>query len=90
MTSYSVRLLKGATRNLERLDRSTGRRIIHRIYWLSRNMDSVRPVALKGERAGLYKLREGDYRIIYQVLTNEKLIIIHGIGHRKEIYKRIR
>jgi len=90
MTSYSVRLLKGATRDLERLDNSTGRHITHRISWLSQNMDSVRPVALKGELAGLYKLREGDYRIIYQVLTKEKIIIIHGIGHRKEIYKKMK
>jgi len=36
----------------------------------------------------LYKLREGDHRIIYQILRKEKLILIHCIGHRKDVYRR--
>jgi len=36
---------------------------------------------------GLYKLREGDYRIAYEIFKAESLIIVHLIGHRREIYK---
>jgi mRNA interferase RelE/StbE len=38
--------------------------------------------------AGLFKSREGDYRIIYEPIRRERLIIVHAIGHRKEIYKK--
>jgi mRNA interferase RelE/StbE len=87
MATYSVRILKPAIRDLERLDKSTGHRITQRILWLSKYLDSIKPVALKGELAGLFKLREGDYRIFYQIIHNEKLIFIHSIGHRKNVYR---
>jgi mRNA-degrading endonuclease RelE of RelBE toxin-antitoxin system len=38
--------------------------------------------------AGLFKYREGNYRIIYEPLHKEKVIVIHEIGHRSEIYKK--
>ncbi|MCK4233696.1 type II toxin-antitoxin system RelE/ParE family toxin, partial [candidate division WOR-3 bacterium] len=37
---------------------------------------------------GMYKLRVGDWRIIYTVNQKTKVITIHMIGHRKEIYKQ--
>jgi mRNA interferase RelE/StbE len=48
---------------------------------------SIKPTALKGELSGLFKLREGDYRIIYQILHKERTLVIHAIGHRREIYR---
>jgi mRNA-degrading endonuclease RelE of RelBE toxin-antitoxin system len=46
---------------------------------------SGHPEPLHGDLAGLFKLREGDYRIIYQPLQRERLIVIHEIGHRRDI-----
>ena len=85
---YTVRILKVATRELERLDKAVGRRIVQRIKWLAENVARMNPAALKGTLAGLYKLREGDYRIIYQVLRKEHVIVIHSIGHRSEVYRK--
>ena len=48
----------------------------------------MNPEALKGTLAGLYRLREGDYRIMYQVLRKEHVIMIHSIGHRSEVYRK--
>ena len=87
MASYSIRILKSAIRELKKLDKSTARRIVTRIDWLSENFPSIKPIALKGELSGLFKIREGDYRIIYQILHKEKTLVIHSIGHRKEIYR---
>ncbi len=87
---YTTRILKTATHELERLDKSVGRRIVQRIQWLAENVEKIKPEALKGDLAGMYKLREGDYRIIYQVLRKEKAIIIHSIGNRKEVYRKKR
>jgi mRNA interferase RelE/StbE len=85
---YSVRLLKTASKELEKLDRTVAKRIIDRLEWLSSNLDSTKLFPLKGELRGLYKLREGSHRIIFEVLRSENTIIVHAIGHRREIYKR--
>ncbi len=87
MSTYSVRILKAASREFEGLDRAVAKRIIKRIQWLSDNLESLKPTALKGELSGLFKLREGDYRIIYQILHKERIVVIHAIGHRREIYR---
>lgn len=42
--------------------------------------------ALVGQYKGLYRYRYGDYRILYEIDTDDRLIIINRIGHRKEIY----
>lgn len=85
---YTVRILKQATNELEKLDKPVGRRIIKRITWLVENLDRIKPERLAGNLKVFYKLREGDYRIIYQILHDEKTVIIHSIGHRREIYRK--
>lgn len=87
MAIYSVRILKSASRELESLDRPIAKRIVARIHWLSENLESLKPTALTGELSGLFKLREGDYRIIDQILHKERRVVIHAIGHRREIYR---
>jgi mRNA-degrading endonuclease RelE of RelBE toxin-antitoxin system len=49
---------------------------------------SVEPNWLRGDLGGLAKIREGDYRIICQLLDSRRVILIHFIGHRIEVYKR--
>lgn len=85
---YSIQLLKSAVRDLESLDKSVGARIGQRIKWLAENLDAIEPKRLTGQLAGLYKLREGDFRIIYQVFRTEKLIVVHCIGHRRDVYRK--
>ncbi len=88
MVAYTIRILKAASRDLTRLDKRAAHRIVERLRWLAENLEKVKPQALKGELAGLYKLREGDYRVIYEPIHQEKVIIIHSIGHRRQIYRR--
>jgi mRNA interferase RelE/StbE len=85
---YSIRLLPAAARDLKNLDRSVARRIVDRINWLASNLNELRPEAYTGDLSGLYKFRVGNYRVIYQILHDEKTIIIHLIGHRREIYRK--
>jgi len=85
---YTVRLLKTASKELEKLDRPIARRIVDRLELLSLNLDTTKLFPLKGDLSGLYKLREGSHRIIFEVLRSENTIIVHAIGHRREIYKR--
>jgi len=84
---YTIRLLKPASRGLERLDKAIATRVVRRLRWLAENLDSINPEPLKGRWRGLFKLREGDYRIAYEILRRERVIVVHLIGHRREIYK---
>ncbi|MGC8788282.1 MAG: type II toxin-antitoxin system RelE family toxin [Anaerolineae bacterium] len=85
---YHIRILEAAISELASLDKPISRRIIERIRWLAVNLDATRLEALSGELTGLYKLRVGDYRVIYEILHDEQIIVIHAIGHRREIYRR--
>lgn len=85
---YRIRILDAATRALVQLDKSVGRHIVERINWLAANLDDIRPEALTGELSWLYKLRVSDYRVLYEILHTERVIVIHSIGHRREIYRK--
>lgn len=89
MATYQIRILETASQDLARVDKSTGHRIVLRINWLAANLESIRPEALAGNLAGLYKLRVGSYRVVYEILSGEDTIVIHAIGHRREIYKKL-
>ena len=88
MAEYRIRILGAASQDLARLDKPIARRIVQRINWLAANLDTIRLEALTGDLAGLYKLRVSDYRVIYEVLWDEGTVVIHAIGHRREIYRR--
>ncbi len=85
---YQVRILDAAIRDLKRLDKPVARRIVQRIDWLAEHFDSLPHQRLAGDLSDFYKLRVGAYRVFYQVIEDESLILIHQIGHRREIYRR--
>jgi mRNA interferase RelE/StbE len=81
--------LKPAAKELGKLDRSIAKRIADRIQWLASNLDSTKLFPLKGDLSGLYKIRDGSYRIIFEILRAEQTIIIHTIGHRRDVFNLI-
>lgn len=83
---YFVESKSEAITDLERLTRSVQNRIVKKIHWLAANFDLITPEPLKGDKAGFFKLRVGDYRVIYDFNVELKTIVIHQIGHRSEIY----
>jgi mRNA interferase RelE/StbE len=84
VTAFSPRILKNASRQLQRLDPPVAKRIVEQITWLAEHFDKIQPEALKGNMAGLFKYRVGDSRIIYEPLHKESVLVIHEIGHRSE------
>jgi mRNA interferase RelE/StbE len=85
---YRVRVLAAAADDLGRLDKLVGRRIVTRLNWLAANLASLKLEALAGDLAGLYKFRVGDYRVLYELLDDEQTIVVHQIGHRREVYRK--
>ena len=83
-----LRILEAAEKQLAKLDSKTAKRLIAKLQWLTLSLGKAKPVALKGPLAGLLKLRVGDYRIIYQVVDDGKTILVHFLGHRRDVYRR--
>ena len=84
---YRSRFLDSAECDFARLDKSVSVRILRKLTWLAENAALVTEEGLRGKLAGLVKLREGDFRIVYQLLHDEKTVVVHSIGHRSEIDK---
>ena len=70
-------------RDLRKLGKPAARRVMDRLEQVL-GTDSGRGIPLKGEYAGLFKLRVGDYRVIYVKTRNGVLVL--RIGHRKNVY----
>jgi mRNA interferase RelE/StbE len=85
---YQVTLLPAAVRDLADLDKAVAARIVRRIQWLAENLDNMAPEALTAQFAGFYKLRVGAYRVIYAIDREDRLIIVHTIRHRREVYRQ--
>jgi mRNA interferase RelE/StbE len=75
-----------AINNLESLTQVLKTRIARKIRWLVSNFDQISPEPLTGNLAGYFKLRVGDYLVIYSINGEERIIMIDKIGHRREIY----
>ena len=84
--SYQVEFEPEAIGDLDRLCSSDRKRIFRKINWLALNFEQASPQGLSANLAGFYKLRVGDYRVIYSVDAEGQLIAIVRIGHRSEIY----
>ena len=85
---YSVEFRPKAAQDFESLDAATADRILKKLRWLAENFDSTKPESLVGPWAGLFKLRVGDYRVIYQANREKQILTVRLIGHRREIYKQ--
>lgn len=80
-----VEWTEGAIEDLAELDRVITRRVLKKITWFSKNFEQLVPEPLTDEFKGTYKLRAGDWRVVYTV--EGRTVIIQFIGHRREIYK---
>jgi mRNA interferase RelE/StbE len=82
---YTVFIERYAQKQILKLDR----KVIHVIKNAISNLtDNPRPPGykkLKGEEA--YRIRVGDYRIIYEIEDDLIRVIVVSVGHRKDIYK---
>ena len=85
---YEIRFVDDADEDLQKLDKSIAQKIIRNIQWLAENAETIKQIGLRGDLSGFSKLRQGDFRIIYELLAHEKFVIIHFIGHRSEVYKK--
>lgn len=83
---YTIVILPTALRQLQRIPLAFRKQIDARIRSLA---DDPRPPgakALKGSHKGFYRVRQGDYRIIYHVADDKLIVTVVKIGDRKDVY----
>ena len=83
---YAVHLKRSAEKELAGLPEKVHRKIIERLLGLK---DNPRPPRSKklwgGER---YRIRVGDYRVLYTIDDARQKIEVSAVGHRREVYRR--
>jgi len=85
---YTVVFSRTAANKLKKIDRLQAYRLLKRLQKLSDEMPGAVLEPLKGDLKGSYKLRVGDYRVIFQVDWEQQRIVVENIDHRSRIYKR--
>ncbi len=85
--SYKVEFTLQAEEDLSRLDKTIAQNIAYKIDWLSQNIENIIPAPLKGKFKGKYKLRVGDWRVIYSFENSTQIITVYAVRHRSEVYK---
>lgn len=86
MKKFKIELSATARRQLKRMDRKTARRIIAKIESLSTNPRPAGYIQIKSSDQR-FRVRVGDYRIIYKIIDDALVILVVEIGHRSEIYR---
>lgn len=88
MNRYRVIFEGKVDDDIKGIDTNVLAEIRGKIDWLALYAKEIRHQALKGNRyKGKYKLRVGDYRVLYSISHREDLIRIEEIAHRSKIYK---
>ena len=85
--TYKIRFVKSAEEQLLELPKSEAKKISKRIDKLSSDPFPSKCEKLAGEDS-IYRVRQGDYRILYSVFEKELIILVVKIGHRREVYRR--
>lgn len=84
MSKYSVQINKKARKSLDKLSDFIVAPVLNAIYDLAQNPRPQGCKKLKGRKG--YRIRVGDYRVIYEIFDHVLLIEVVDLGHRKDIY----
>ncbi len=89
-TPYSVHFVHSARKEFERLPKKIQDRVVEALHLLQHNPRSelLKVKKLKGTDA-LYRIRLGDYRIVYDVRHEQLVIVVIALGHRREVYRHV-
>ncbi|MFQ3242819.1 MAG: mRNA interferase RelE/StbE [Lentimonas sp.] len=85
MESYKIVIHKSAAKELERIEQKDRSRVIDKIRSLATDPNPQESKQLSGQEK--YRIMQGNYRILYQVIADELVISVVRVGHRRDIDK---
>jgi mRNA interferase RelE/StbE len=87
--AWTVEWDDGALRDLRRLDHSAQSRILRFTRSRLHGCDDPRRIGtpLHGVKRGLWRYRVGDFRLICSIEDGQLVVLVVGVGHRREVYR---
>jgi mRNA interferase RelE/StbE len=85
MAVYSIFFKDSVRKDLDAIPKNDLQRIIERIGSLAENPRPQGCEKLSGQEK--YRLRQGDYRIIYSIEDTQLIVWVVKVGHRREVYR---
>jgi mRNA interferase RelE/StbE len=86
MEKYKITFKKSVSKDLKFVPKSDVKKILLKVDSLAVNPRRDGTVKLSGQE--IYRIRQGLYRIIYEIRDSELVIQVIKIGHRSDVYKR--
>jgi len=87
MVCYKIEILKSVNHEVRKLDEKWIGKIVKTIHSLSIEPFPSGCVKLKGSVSG-YRIRIGDYRLLYDVNRENKVVTVFSVSHRKNAYRK--
>jgi mRNA interferase RelE/StbE len=85
---WTIEFSSSAAKELLRLERSTRERILESLEWLSsRPRSAVLDIKRLQAALPLYRLRVGDYRVVYELVDRRLVVYVVRVRHRKDVYR---
>ena len=85
MASYKILIKRSAAKELEAVPLRDRRRLVTRIGALAANPRPAGAQKLSGEDK--YRIRQGDYRILYEIVDEDLIVTVVRVGHRRDVYR---
>ena len=85
MGRYSLEVKRSASKEIAALPKADCQRVVAKIQLLASEPRPHGCEKLSG--AEKYRIRQGDYRILYEIDDSSRLVIIVKVGNRKEVYR---
>jgi len=85
--AYTIEIAPTARRQLRKLDHDTRRRVGRRIDSLAEDPRPNGVVKLTAVSPPLYRVREGDHRVLYAIEDDKLIVLIVRVAHRSEAYR---
>ncbi len=82
--TYQVLLKRSAEKELDALPARTRDRITARLADLANTLRLPGVKKLQGQEA--YRLRVGDYRVLYTIADKTRVVMVYAVGHRRDVY----
>lgn len=84
---WTIEFAATAEKELSKLDKSAAKRILKFLKERVATDPRSSGKALRGDHAGLWRYRIGDYRVICEIRDQTVSVLVVRIGHRKEVYR---
>lgn len=85
MASYSVSFKKSVAKDLRSIPNKDIKLILGRIDSLAENPRAEGCIKLSGQER--YRVRQGVFRIVYEIRDNELVVMVVKVAHRSQVYK---